>query len=185
MKKGLKNTIGHPLMMLLTLYMLLGSITYAQQAPSKAVANKLREIYNKAQKKETSFESFLESNRNVYEKTSTTRPKVLEVNNLTLATSCSKIRSFCSNGDFEIGSFNNGLDTTQWLGAYGTWTGASEPNPDSLTDGFLALPAGSSSEHHTIVTTGTDPVTGIPLPAPKGESKHCGWETSPLDSVRK
>ncbi len=120
------------------------NITYAQQKQSSDAVRKLQGIYNSyGPKQEITFEQFLKINNR------TLNPQAL------LYTGCGPLHTPCGNGDFE-----SGLDTTQWQGAYGTWQGG-DPDPSTLTDGFISGPINDFNAHQTIVTTGIDPNVGI------------------------
>jgi len=163
MKKRLQNPVMHPIKMLSILCILFANFTFAQNSPQREM-NKLRQFYNRIHNPEISFEKFVQNNSHTNQIRTKTKASIGNfVNtNLSIGASCSKVRLFCTNGDFE-----SGLDTAEWLGAYGIW-GSGDPDPASLTDGFISGSLNDFDAHQTIVSTGTDPTTGIPLPAPNG-----------------
>lgn len=136
--------------------------SFGQEAPANKTLLKLQELYNRTTKHEISFDEFVRLNRHVYR--SSVKPAVNQpgITNLTIPGSCSKTHSFCSNGDFESGN----IDMAQWWGAYGVFSGT--PDPATMTDGFLSGDISNSAAHQTVVSTGTDPNTGISLIPPDG-----------------
>jgi Secretion system C-terminal sorting domain len=81
---------------------------------------------------------------------------------------CAAGNTACGNGNFE-----SGLNTAEWSGAYGFLFDGPNANPATMTAGFspLNLPLNDENARHTIVTAGTDPITGVSLVAPGGSTK--------------
>ncbi|MEP6746152.1 MAG: lectin-like protein [Bacteroidota bacterium] len=153
------------------LSIVMANISYAQTALPKDVKEKLLQAYKKIRTPEISFEKFAEINSQVYS-TQTQNRTQAQANAATAAAAlavqdpyCSKVRAYCTNGDFE-----SGLDQNQYTGAYGFWYAGLYPDPFSLSYGFSSGILTNANAHQTIVTkaSGNDPATGLPLVAANG-----------------
>jgi hypothetical protein len=120
--------------------------------------------YNALAQKEISYDKFLVHKRTAF----------IEQSNITaglaaLYNGCTNGNTVCGNGDFE-----SGLNTAEWSGAYGSISsGAPNANPATMTAGFSALNLALNdfNAHHTLVTAGNDPITGISMVAPGGSTR--------------
>lgn len=125
----------------------------AQQLQSPQKVDKLKSDYSKIKNPEISLEEFMKIH---YAET---------LMNTVNFTGCSYLDDACQGGDFE-----NGLDATQWQGAYGYW-GGGDPDPISLTDGLIGGSLFDGNAHQTVVGTGVDYYTGIAtVPSGGGDS---------------
>jgi hypothetical protein len=124
----------------------------AQQLQPSERTEKLKKFYNAQTKHEVSLDAFLKSNQS----------NAVESSNYN---GCIYSDDACSGGNFEAG-----LDPTQWQGAYGTW-GTGDPDPSTLTAGLLSGNLFDFNAHQTIVTTGNDSLTGIPMVPAGGGSQ--------------
>ncbi|MEO6316300.1 MAG: lectin-like protein [Chitinophagaceae bacterium] len=149
----------------IVLLLITGNDTIAQKGVSVDAKTRLRAAYLQIKKPEMSFEKFAELNSHVYANQNNTLaasgPGLLAPQDLF----CGKVRSYCTNGDFE-----SGLDQTQYSGSYGFYSADLYPNPFNLTNGFLSGSLTSSAAHQTIVqkSAGNDPASGIALVAANG-----------------
>lgn len=142
-----QGTVG-----LLTIFCCLISNFLKAQSISNDALLKLKTGYNKGRNNEISFEQFAKINAHLYSNKTTSFYNGCRPTNHTP----------CGNGDFE-----NGLDTSQWQGAYGIWY-SGDPDPATLDEGFISGSLFNSSSHQTIVDSanGLDPITRIKLCAP-------------------
>lgn len=122
-------------------------ITYAQTAKGKPTLQQRYDSYGP--KHEVTFDQFLKANSKP-----TAKGGVTDVTG-GLYTGCDVLHTACGNGDFE-----NGLDTSQWEGADYTW-GSGTPDPFQFTQEFISGDIYDFNAHQTVVSTGTDPNTGI------------------------
>jgi hypothetical protein len=160
----LKINLIRPVFLLLV--SVTGITTYAQQKIPDNVKQKLLQLYKGIRNPERSFEQFAESNSHIF---INNQNSVSSANRIAAAAAqdpyCSKVRPYCIGGTFE-----NGLDTSQYTGAYGVWSSGLYPDPFSLTYGFSSGPITSSAAHQTIVDTsqGKDSITGVISLTPAG-----------------
>jgi|GEM_PF-2494804 len=130
--------------------------SHSQTKITASSLDPLRIAYDKIKTPEISFERFKEINSHVI-----TKPSAAKTSAVAAAqdTYCANVRTYCENGTFE-----SGLDQTQWTGAYGFDYSGITPNPFTLTYGYSSGSLFTDAAHQTIVNIGDGNDYYVPIP---------------------